>query len=162
MTTQTLAPVRKSVTVNASQQRAFDVFVAHHGEWWPIESHRILEGSTSATIEPREGGRWFETGSEGECQWGHVIAYEPPERLLLAWQLDTTWRFNPDFLTEVEVRFVPEGEGVTRVELEHRNIERFGEEAAAVRASLDGGNGWSGVLSALAAHVQGLLARRAP
>ena len=153
MTVKTLAPVRKSVTVNVPQQRAFDFFVAHHAQWWPIESHRILDGSTGAVIEPREGGRWFESGSEGECQWGHVIAYEPPGRLLLAWQLDASWRFNPDFLTEVEVRFVAEAENVTRVELEHRDIDRFGEDAATVRANLDGGNGWGEVLRSFAEAV---------
>ena len=153
MTTETLAPVRKSVTVDVPQQRAFEFFVEHHAQWWPMEGHRIREESTSATIEPREGGRWYESGPDGECQWGHVMAYEPPERLLLAWPLDTTWSFNPDFLTEVEIRFVAESEGSTRVELEHRDIERFGEQAAAVRASLDGGNGWSGVLTAFAEQI---------
>ena len=149
MSTETLAPVRKSVTVNVPQRRAFEFFVAHR--WWPMEGHRILEGSTRATIEPREGGRWFEAGGpEGECQWGHVLAYEPPERLVLAWQLDATWTYNPDFLTEVEIRFVAEGESVTRVELEHRGMDRF---SADVRASFDGENGWSGVLGAYASNL---------
>ena len=151
MTTQTLAPVRKSVTVNVPQQRAFEFFVEHHAEWWPVEGHRILEGSTGAAIEPREGGRWWEFGGpQGECDWGRVLAYEPPERLVLGWQLDATWSFNPDFLTEVEVRFVPEGERATRVELEHRGMDRFNAE---VRASFDGDNGWSGVLGAYAAKL---------
>lgn len=148
----TLAPVTKSVIVDVPQQRAFDFFVAHHAEWWPIEGHRIDETSTAATIEPRAGGRWYEHGPGGECDWGHVIAYEPPERILLAWQLDANWRFDPDFLTEVEIRFVAEGENTTRVELEHRGMDKFNAE---VRASFDGENGWSGVLGAFAAGLAG-------
>ena len=140
-----LTAVHKSVTVNVPQERAFAAFVEHG--WWPMAGHRIRETSTGASLEPREGGRWFEHGPDGECQWGHVIAYEPPERLLLAWQLDPTWTYDPDFVTEVEIRFVADGDGRTRVELEHRDMERFGPE---VRASFDGENGWSGVLAAFA------------
>jgi uncharacterized protein YndB with AHSA1/START domain len=154
MTTQTVAPVTKSITVNVPQQRAFEFFVEHHAEWWPMEGHTILEGSTGAAIEPREGGRWWEYGGpKGECDWGRVLAYEPPERLLLAWQLDRTWSYDPDFTTEVEVRFVAEGESATRVEIEHRNLERFGDEVGAIRASFDSDNGWSGVLRAFADHA---------
>ena len=143
----TLAPIRKSVTVEVPQQRAFEFFVEHHAEWWPMEGHRIREESTAAVIEPRVGGRWYEHGGGGECQWGVVLAYEPPDRLLLGWQLDADWRYDPDFLTEVEVRFIAEGDHTTRVELEHRDMDRFGPD---VRASFDGGNGWSGVLDAFA------------
>ena len=153
MTTETLAAVAKSVTVNVPQERAFGFFVERFADWWPIEGHSITEGCKGAILEGREGGRWYEFGDSGECEWGRVLAYEPPERLLLAWQLDHTWRFNPDFLTEVEVRFVAETDTTTRVELEHRNIERFGASASAVRASLDGGNGWSGVLQAYASAL---------
>ena len=148
MTTETLAPVRKAVTVNVPQQRAFEFFVEHHAAWWPMEGHRILEGSTGAAIEPREGGRWWEYGGpQGECDWGRVLAYEPPDRLVLAWQLNATWTYDPEFMTEVEVRFVAEGPGTTRVELEHRGMDRFGAD---VRASFDGENGWTGVLGAYA------------
>ncbi len=157
MATETLAPVRKSITVDVPRERAFAFFVDHHARWWPVEGHRILEGSTGATIEPRDGGRWYEHGGpHGECDWGRVLAYEPPERLVLGWQLNAEWTFDPDFMTEVEIRFVAETAGTTRVELEHRGMERFDAE---VRASFDGGNGWSGVL---AAFGQGLLEEDRP
>jgi uncharacterized protein YndB with AHSA1/START domain len=136
------------VTVDVPQSRAFEFFVSHHGEWWPMEGHRIREQSTSVTIEPREGGRWFEHGGGGECQWGYVIAYEPPERLLLAWQLNQEWEPDPSFLTEVEIRFIAEGETVTRVELEHRDMDRFDARA---RAAFDSEGGWNGILAAYAA-----------
>ena len=156
-TSQAVAPIRKSITVDVPQRRAFEFFVEHHAQWWPVAGHRILEGSTGAAIEPREGGRWFEFGGpEGECDWGRVLAYEPPERLLLAWQLDAEWRYDPDFVTEVEIRFLPEGESATRVDLEHRGMDRF---SAAVRASFDGENGWSAVLDAFGG---GLLPATAP
>jgi uncharacterized protein YndB with AHSA1/START domain len=148
MSIQALAPVTKAVTVDVPQQRAFEFFTQNFSEWWPMEGHCILEGSTAATLEPREGGRWYEFGGpQGECDWGHVLAYEPPRRLLLAGQLDASWRYDPAFLTEVEVRFVAESETSTRVELEHRGMDRFGAE---VRASFDGDGGWGGLLAAYA------------
>ena len=105
-------------------------------------------------MEPRVGGRWFERGEDGsECEWGRVLAWEPPARLVLAWQVDAQWRFDPDFITEVEVRFIPEGDA-TRVELEHRNIERFGAQAEATRSALDSPDGWSGLLERFAASLQ--------
>jgi uncharacterized protein YndB with AHSA1/START domain len=109
----------------------------------------------AAIIEPQVGGRWFERGEDGsECEWGHVLAWEPPARLVLAWQIDSQWRFDPTLLTEVEVRFIPDGDG-TRVELEHRNIEHFGNQAEAARVALDSPMGWSGLLESYAASAQG-------
>ncbi len=140
--------VRKSVSVEVPQDRAFAFFTERHADWWPIEGHRIHEGSTHAVLEPREGGRWYEAGApEGECDWGRVLAYEPPQRLVLGWQLDEHWRYDPDVLTEVELRFVAKSPGRTRVELEHRGLDRYPPE---VRASFDGENGWSAVLGAYA------------
>ncbi len=82
-----------------------------------------------AIIEPRAGGRWFERGEDGsECQWGRVLAWEPPHRLVLAWKLNAQWKFDETFVTEVELRFIAE-DGGTRVELEHRFLERYAEHA---------------------------------
>ena len=144
-----LTPVVKSVTVEVPQERAFAFFVERFADWWPMEGHRINESSTAATLEPREGGRWFEHGPDGECQWGHVLAYEPPERLLLAWQLNEQWAYDPEFSSEVEIRFSAV-DGGTRVDLEHRDMDRFNPE---VRASFDGEGGWSGILAAYAASA---------
>ncbi|MDF2809974.1 MAG: hypothetical protein K0S56_1005 [Microvirga sp.] len=151
--TVTPAPVRKSIIVKAEAVRAFEVFTAGMGRWWP-GSHSI--GSSpmkAAVIEPRVGGRWFERGEDGsECDWGRVLAWEPPSRVVLAWQIDAAWRFDPTLVTEVEVRFIPEG-NATRVELEHRDIERFGDQAEAARGALDSPGGWSGLLERFAAAV---------
>jgi uncharacterized protein YndB with AHSA1/START domain len=118
--------------------------------WW-LPDHTLLASARRAIImEPHQGGRWFERGIDGtECDWGRVLSWEPPARVLLAWQIDGQWRFDPEFVTEIEIRFVADGTGGTRVELEHRNIERFREHAEAARASLD--SGWGKGLDAFAA-----------
>jgi uncharacterized protein YndB with AHSA1/START domain len=151
----TPAPVRKSIRVKASPERAFEVFTAGMGRWWPASHHIGASPLKDAVIEPREGGRWYERGEDGtECDWGRVLAWEPPSRVLLAWQLDGQWRFDPNLVTELEVRFIPDGEA-TRVELEHRNIERFGDQAESTRAALDSPGGWSGILEGFAAAAAG-------
>jgi uncharacterized protein YndB with AHSA1/START domain len=141
------APVRRTLTVRAPQARAFTVFTEDFGRWWP-SGHSIGKSPQKAAIlEPHVGGRWYEIGEDGsECQWGKVLIFEPPSRLVLAWQIGTEWRFDPDLLTEVEVRFVPEGPHATRVELEHRHLERLGDAAERARAAFDSPGGWSGIL----------------
>lgn len=148
--TATIESVRKSVTVAASQERAFEVFAHEHTSWWPTDSHHISDAERAdAILEPREGGRWYERDQNGvECDWGYVITWDPPHRLVLAWQLTAEWRYDPNFLTEVEVRFIAEGPDRTRVELEHRDIERFGPAAEPVRTALSGNGGWSQLLAA--------------
>jgi uncharacterized protein YndB with AHSA1/START domain len=145
------APVRKSILVRATPDRAFAVFTASMGRWW-IKTHSIgASPQQDVIIEPVVGGRWFERGEDGsEAQWGHVLAWEPPSRLVLAWQLDARWRFDPALVTELEVRFEAEGTAATRVLLEHRNLERMGETAEAARQALDSPGGWSGLLDKFA------------
>jgi uncharacterized protein YndB with AHSA1/START domain len=144
------APVRKSILVKAEPARAFEVFTAGISRWWP-GSHSIgTSPQKEVVMEPKVGGRWFERGEDGsECQWGQVLAWEPPSRVVLAWQIDAQWRFDPHLVTEVEVRFIPEGQA-TRVELEHRNLERYGVQSEAVRATYDSPGGWSGLLEGFA------------
>jgi uncharacterized protein YndB with AHSA1/START domain len=92
-------------------------------------------------IEPFAGGRWFERDAEGgETSWGRVLAFEPPERLLLAWQLNSQFRYDPAFETEVELTFTPSDGGGSRVTLEHRNLERFGADAEKVAGQVS--TGW--------------------
>lgn len=145
------APVRKSIRVAASPERAFDVFTRNMARWWPA-THSIGSAPLKdAVVEPYEGGRWYERGEDGsECQWGRVLIWDPPGRLVLAWQIDGQWRFDPDLVTEVEVRFTPEGADGTRVDLEHRNIDRFGAHAEAARGAFDSPGGWSGILEKFA------------
>lgn len=140
------APVRKSIFVNAPQALAFDVFTSGIGRWWP-KSHKIGQSDLERpVIEPREGGRWYELDVDGsECEIGKVAAWEPPSRLLLIWQLTPEFTFDPNLVTEVEVTFTPEGGG-TRVDLEHRHIERMGEKADAMRESVSGPGGWPALL----------------
>lgn len=140
------APVRKTINVKAPPERAFEVFTTGIGRWWP-KTHKIGQSDLDRpVIEPRTGGRWYEIDVDGsECEIGKVLAWEPPTRLLLAWQLDPEWKFDPDLVTEVEVIFTPEGDG-TRVCLEHRHLERMGDRAGAVREMVDAPNGWGGLL----------------
>ncbi|MEU2930980.1 SRPBCC family protein [Streptomyces sp. NPDC007251] len=145
-------PIRKSVTVNAPIDKAFTVFTQGMDSWWPRQSHHIGESEMKeAVLEGKEGGRWYEIGEDGsECEWGRVLAWEPPARLVLAWQIDATWHFDPQLLTEVEIRFTAEGPERTRVDLEHRNLDRFGDARQQVRSAFDSPGGWPGLLGRFA------------
>jgi len=146
--TDTAVAVRRSITVNAAPERAFEVFTAGFSTWWPLESHHIGEAdAAAAVIEPRAGGRWFERGVDGsECDWGFVTAWEPPHRLLLAWHLTPEYVFDPDpaRATEVEIRFTPT-DGGTLVELEHRGFEKYGD-AEKIREIVSQKGGWGDLL----------------
>ena len=149
-----IAPVVRSVTVKAAPARAFELFTTHAERWWSADHHIGKQPFAAIVMEPRPGGRWFERDAQGiECQWGEVLAWEPPGRVLLAWRLNRQFEFDPAFLTEVELTFAAEGAG-TRVTLEHRNLERFGADVAAFAASLNGG--WTAILEGFAAtdHLQ--------
>jgi uncharacterized protein YndB with AHSA1/START domain len=136
-----IAPVVCSVPVKAPPARAFDLFVTRMSDWWPKGRTLGKNPHVAIVIEPRDGGAWFERDAEGaEMQWGRVLAWEPPSRLLLAWQLDSQFRFSPDFMTEVELTFAPAEAGGTLVRLEHRNLERYGADAALVASKV--GPGW--------------------
>ena len=151
------APIRRSVVVNADPATAFRIFTARMGAWWP-KSHSVNPQTTQAdvVVEPKVGGRWFERGADGsESPWGHVMSWDPPGRLLLGWQLDADWQFDPDRVTEVEVRFMPQADGTTLVELEHRNLERFGDRAEEVAAGIGSPQGWGGMLAAFAGLAAG-------
>jgi len=152
--TMTETSVRKSVTVQAPADRAFRVFTEGFGRWWPREGHHVgAAGLKEVVLECRDGGRWYEIGADGtEHDWGHVLTWDPPHRLVLAWQIDgnRTWHYNPNLITEVEVRFVPDGQGRTRVELEHRNLDRFGDAQDQVRAVFESPAGWQDPLDAFA------------
>ena len=144
------APVRKSIFVNAPQEHAFEVFTSGIGRWWP-KSHHIGKGELDRPIiEPKSGGRWYELDLDGsQCDIGKVLAFEPPTRVVLIWQLNAEFAYDPDLVTEVEVQFTPEGSG-TRVSLEHRNLERLGDTADKMREAVDAPGGWSGLLKLFA------------
>ncbi len=152
--TISVAPVRKSVRVSAAAARAFEVFTAGFARWWP-KTHSIgAAPMKDAVIEPRVGGRWFERGEDGsECEWGKVLVWDPPTRVVLGWQINAQYKYDPTLVSEVEIRFIPEGVAVTRVELEHRNLERFGDQGEVIRKSVDSPNGWGRVMELYAATV---------
>jgi uncharacterized protein YndB with AHSA1/START domain len=147
MSVQTIQPVRKQVTVGASQQTAFEVFTTRMASWWKPGHHIAETPYVDLVVEPRDGGRWFERDADGaECDWGEVLAWDPPSRVVLGWHLDAEWEYDPDLVTAVEIRFVAETPDVTRVELEHRDLDRYGSKADEIRTSLDDENGWQGLL----------------
>jgi uncharacterized protein YndB with AHSA1/START domain len=142
--------VRKSLVIEASASHVFDVFTSRIDAWWPRQHHIGPDEQFQATLESGVGGRWYERGQSGvECDWGRVLAWEPPHRLVLSWCINTEWKFDPTFETEVEVRFVREADERTRVELEHRKLERYGDHAEMMRGIFDSEAGWTGTLGNL-------------
>jgi len=145
--TITVAPVRKSVSVKATPERAFEIFTAGMSRWWSRQYSINKSPIKDIVVEPKAGGRWFERGEDGsECQWGKVLSWEPPSRLLLAWQITPSFSYDPDLVTEVEVRFIAEASG-TRVELEHR-LDGYDTAAEDMFKVFDGG--WQGLLESFA------------
>lgn len=140
--------VHKTVTVAAPLALAFEVFTARIEAWWPMATHHIGQAECAAVvIEPRTGGRWFERGVDGsECQWGEVLLWDAPNRLVLAWRLNTRWAYEPTLHTEVDVRFTALDSGTTRVDLEHRHLEAFGDQALAMQQVFNSPTGWNGML----------------
>jgi uncharacterized protein YndB with AHSA1/START domain len=154
--TKAEASVRKTVTVAASQERAFEVFTAGIGSWWPREHHIGAAELAGCAYEPKVGGRWYEIGVDGsECDWGQVLVWEPPKRVVTTWQLQADFTYDPDPAkgSEIEVRFIPEGPNRTRVELEHRNFDRHGPSGATVRDKVSNPGGWGYVIGQFAAKI---------
>jgi uncharacterized protein YndB with AHSA1/START domain len=137
--------VRTSIVVEAPIERAFKVFTEDFGRFKPRE-HNLLGVEIAETIfEPRVGGHLFDRGVDGsECRWARVLAYEPPQRVVISWDIDARWQIetNPARTSEVEVRFVSETPERTRVELEHRHLDRHGDSWESVREGVGGGGGW--------------------
>jgi uncharacterized protein YndB with AHSA1/START domain len=150
-----IAPVRKTVVVEASPEQAFAVFTAGIDRWWP-KSHGLGAAPVrESIIEPFVGGRWYTRHEDGaEAVVGHVRAWEPAQRLIVSWEISADWKADPRaaFASEVEVRFVAEPGGRTRVELEHRNFERMGPTPGeTMRKAVDGG--WPALLELYAGEV---------
>jgi uncharacterized protein YndB with AHSA1/START domain len=147
----TVAPIHRSVHVAVPPQRAFDLFTGHMGRWWHAGHHIAPKPFTDILIEPGPGGRWYERDEDGaETQWGKVLEWNPPQRVLLAWQLNAEFAYDPDFLTELELAFEAEGGG-TRVTLTHRDLHRFGDSAAKLQAGMD--EGWGLLLGLYRTHA---------
>jgi uncharacterized protein YndB with AHSA1/START domain len=156
MTTQSSAAVHASIVVEAPIERAFSTFTDDIGSWWPPD-HHILEGELAEMVfEPRVGGHIYDRGVDGtECRWARVLAYEPPELVVFSWDINTEWQIetDPARTSEVEVRFIADGPERTRVELEHRGIERHGPGWEGMRSAVASPGGWPAALEALAQRL---------
>lgn len=159
MTTEGLqTSVGAEVVVNAPIERAFEVFAQQMASWWPPE-HHLLEGELAEmVVEPHVGGRIYDLGVDGsECCWARVLAYEPPSRFVFSWDISTAWKVETDLAkaSEVEVRFIAEGPSRTRVELEHRELQRHGDGWEGMRDGVGSPDGWQVGLDRYAAFVGG-------
>jgi uncharacterized protein YndB with AHSA1/START domain len=145
--------VRESIVVQAPVEAAFSAFTEDIGSWWPPDHHVLQAPLAEMVFEPREGGHVYDRGTDGsECRWARVLAYEPPERVVISWDIALNWEIetDPDRTSEVEVRFTPEGPDRTRVELEHRKLERHGEGWEKMRDAVGSPGGWPKGLQAFA------------
>jgi uncharacterized protein YndB with AHSA1/START domain len=134
-------PVQKSVVVDVPAAEAFAVFTERPIEWWP-ETHVLVKAKRERiVIEPAVGGRFYEVAADGTvCDWGRILAWEPPDRVAMTWRVDGRWQMQPDdrHASEIEVSFHPLSAGSTEVVLAHVKLWRHGEDAEAIRAAIDG------------------------
>lgn len=153
-----MASVKRTLRVNVPIDRAFRVLTQRMGSWWPASHHIGKTPFAEIVVEPHAGGRWFERDANGaECGWGTVLVWDPPKQLLLSWHLQPDWQYNPDLsrASEVSFQFIAEGPEATRLEFEHRHIERHGEGWEKLRAGVDSPGGWTGVLVEFEASLSG-------
>jgi uncharacterized protein YndB with AHSA1/START domain len=157
MTTQAQdTTVRTEVVVDAPADRAFRLFTERFDRIKPREHNMLGVDIAESVFEPRAGGRVYDRGVDGsECQWGRVLAFEPPDRILFSWDINPSWRIETDLAktSEVEVRFVADGPGRTRVELEHRHLDRHGDGWDGMRDGVRADQGWPLYLERFAAAV---------
>jgi uncharacterized protein YndB with AHSA1/START domain len=158
MTTQTAeTAVQTSIVVEAPAQLAFDVFTHDMASWWPPDHHILDAELAEMVFELREGGRVYDVGVDGsECQWARVLAFEPPDRFVISWDITPQWKLqsDPAKTSEVEVRFIAEGAKRTRVELEHRHLDRHGDGWQGMRDAVGSPGGWNGGLQRYAQYLR--------
>lgn len=146
--------VHKEIVVQAPIERAFDVFTNRFGDFKPREHNLLRTPIVETTFEARVGGHIYDRAEDGsECRWARILAYDPPARIVFSWDIGPSWQLEPEpaNASEVEVRFVADGPHRTRVELEHRHIDRHGPGWEAVQAGVDGDGGWPLYLTRYAA-----------
>ena len=158
MSTQaTETTVRTSIVVEAPVERAFSVFTDGFGRFKPREHNMLGVDIAETVFEPRAGGHVYDRGVDGsECRWARVLAYEPPDRVVFSWDISPQWTLesDPERASEVEVRFIAETPERTRVELEHRELDRHGEGWEGVRAGVEAPEGWPLYLNRYAEAVR--------
>ncbi|MFZ0305175.1 MAG: SRPBCC family protein [Terracidiphilus sp.] len=152
-----MQPLRRSVRVKASPDRAFRVFAEQMDTWWPKSHHIGSSPMKGIVVEGRPGGAIYTVQEDGtNCPWASVIAWEPPHRFTFAWHVTPYWKYEPDFArcSEVEVLFTPADDGTTLVELEHRHFERHGEGWELMQGAVGSEGGWNGVLANFVVKVE--------
>jgi uncharacterized protein YndB with AHSA1/START domain len=144
--------VRKTIRVDASQETSWRVFTSQMGTWWPLAHYKIGKAkAVDAVLEPKVGGRSYERGEDGStCEWGSVLSWEPHSRLVLSWDITADWQYDPTLKTEIEVRFAVENAERTRVELEHRRLDRYGARRDEMRRIFDTEGDWGQLLAGFA------------
>ena len=157
-TAATDTAVTTDIVVDVPIDRAFSVFTDEMGSWWNPD-HHILEGELAEMVfEPRVGGYLYDRGVDGSvCRWARVLAYDPPHRVVFSWDIDTAWQLETDLerTSEVEVRFIAETADRTRVQLEHRNLDRHGEGWEGMRDAVGSPDGWHAGLELFARYLSG-------
>ena len=149
--TQTIQPIRQSVSVPLDPQRAFDLFTGDMKAWWPADYHIGEAPIAEIVVEPFVGGRWYTRHQDGaETSTGYVTAYDPPSGLSLTWQIGADWAYHEDLVTTLEIRFTPTADGRTLVELEHRDLDAYGEAAAQMQETFESPDAWAGILERFA------------
>jgi|GEM_PF-837100 uncharacterized protein YndB with AHSA1/START domain len=150
--------IRKTVSVQAPPQVAWQVFTEKMGTWWPLAIYKIGKANAvDAVIEPYVGGRWYERGDDGStCQWGSVLVWEPHSLLVLTWDISADWQYDATLNTEIEVRFIGDGSSRTRVEFEHRRLDRYGVRRDEMRRVYDAEGDWGRLLEAFAGAAHSL------
>ena len=153
--TAPIPPITGTVTHAVPVERAFEVFTGSVDAWWPHRFHIGAAEVAEVVLEPDVGGRWFERGVDGsECDWGRVLVWEPPHRVVFTCQINGSWQFDPDpaRASEIEARFTADGPGGSVVEVEHRHFERL-DGGQAINAAINGGGGWALLLDGYATVV---------
>jgi uncharacterized protein YndB with AHSA1/START domain len=153
--TASIPPITGTVTVGVPIEKAFEVFAGSVNAWWPHEYHIGQADVAEIVLEPQVGGRWYERGIDGsECDWGRVLVWEPPGRLVFTWQINGRWQFDPDpeHASEIEATFTADGPDQTIVAVEHRLFDRLvgGSE---INGAIQGGGGWKALLDAYAKTI---------
>ena len=145
----TATAVQTSIVVDAPIEEAFSVFTEGIDTWWPREYNLLDVDIAERIFEPRVGGQVYDRGTDGsECHWARVLAYEPPDRVVISWDISPQWQIetDPDKTSEVEIRFTSESANRTRVEIEHRHLDRHGDGWEGLRESLGSDGGWPGCI----------------
>lgn len=154
-TSAPIPSITGTATVGVPIETAITVFNGSFDSWWPHQFHIGQAEVDQVVLETHEGGRWYERGVDGsECDWGRVLVWDPPQRVVFTWQINGSWQFDPDpaHASEIDVRFVADGPEQTTVEVEHRAFERLvgGQD---VRDTITGGGGWALLLDGFATAV---------